>query len=203
MDEPTCSVDGCGRAVFERGWCRGHYARWRKTGSVNASAPLAVRIKRVPGTRCAIDGCGKLRSHGEWCGMHYARWKKHGDPLFKREGAETCSAGECGEPPYCKGLCVRHYTRWQRHGDLGTHYPALRPNGEVNYWTLHERLRKARGSAAAHQCVRCDAQGVDWAWTHGEDPLDFDSYAPMCKSCHMKYDCGPERYHERTTPIRG
>ena len=28
---------------------------------------------------------------------------------------------------------------------------------------------------------------------HGQDPAHVDSYTPMCKSCHMKYDLGPER----------
>jgi hypothetical protein len=28
-----CSVDGCHRAAEKRGWCGGHYFRWRKHGS--------------------------------------------------------------------------------------------------------------------------------------------------------------------------
>lgn len=32
MGERACAVDGCGRRHFGRGWCKGHYFRWYKTG---------------------------------------------------------------------------------------------------------------------------------------------------------------------------
>jgi hypothetical protein len=30
--KPACSVDGCDRPAFTRGWCRSHYLRWRAKG---------------------------------------------------------------------------------------------------------------------------------------------------------------------------
>jgi len=32
MPKRTCSIDGCGRIVTARGWCRRHYERWRSHG---------------------------------------------------------------------------------------------------------------------------------------------------------------------------
>jgi hypothetical protein len=182
--------------------CHAHFERWRKTGDVNAAKPVTHRVhKWESDARCDVGGCDASPSGGGR-GMHYARQLRHGDPLYEREKPTVCAAEGCEREPFSRDLCIMHYTRWLRHGDLETHWPALKPNSEVTYNFLHERLRKARGNATDYQCVRCPAQAVNWAWIHGADPADFGSYTPMCRSCHMKYDLGPERYHERTTPRR-
>lgn len=35
-----CSVDGCDRPSFTRTWCRAHYARWYRTGSIMTAIPI-------------------------------------------------------------------------------------------------------------------------------------------------------------------
>jgi len=30
-----CSIDGCGQALYARGWCEMHYARWHRKGSTD------------------------------------------------------------------------------------------------------------------------------------------------------------------------
>jgi hypothetical protein len=141
---------------------------------------------------CSIDGCDKPVRAYDWCGMHAQRWRRHGDPNFSREKLDSCSVDDCDGKPRGRGLCEKHYTRWLRHGDLEVHHPAIKSNGEVNYFTLHERLRKARGSAADQACAGCGTPAAQWAQLHGEDPCNFDSYVPMCHSCHRKYDTYPE-----------
>ena len=37
----TCSIEGCGRPFYGKGWCAMHYMRWRRTGD-----PLLSRIDR-------------------------------------------------------------------------------------------------------------------------------------------------------------
>lgn len=39
MSERTCSVDGCGRPVLARTWCRMHYLRWYRNGSLELYRP--------------------------------------------------------------------------------------------------------------------------------------------------------------------
>ncbi len=53
----------------------------------------------------------------------------------------------------------------------------------------HQRLRKVRGRAAEHQCVKCPAQARDWAQIHTEDGTDpWADYVPLCRKCHLNYD---------------
>lgn len=74
MTERICSIEGCGRKHYGRGWCERHWRRWRTTGSTD----LQPRPLRPTG--CAIDGCDKPRAAREWCKTHYDRWYRHGDP---------------------------------------------------------------------------------------------------------------------------
>jgi hypothetical protein len=60
MDERTCTVDGCQRPVYARGWCNPHYQRWRKHGDPTGGEPsrgqdIAVRFQRH--IRVADNGC--------------------------------------------------------------------------------------------------------------------------------------------------
>ncbi len=74
MTKRTCSIDGCGKSHFARGWCVMHYTRWYRHGD-----PLWQR----PQQGCSIEGCengGKI-TRG-WCAAHYSRWLRHGDPLM-------------------------------------------------------------------------------------------------------------------------
>ena len=63
----------------------------------------------------------------------------------------------------------------------------------------HQRLRRARGPASSFTCVACDRPAYEWAYQHGNPAplfsprgevysLDFDDYAPMCRSCHRRLD---------------
>lgn len=59
---------------------------------------------------------------------------------------------------------------------------------------LHRRVRRLRGKAAGHACVKHAEMEVtkparDWAQIHGTDGKDpWADYVPLCKSCHVRYD---------------
>jgi hypothetical protein len=185
-----CAVNGCDARASVREWCNAHYQRWRAAGDPQAELPSRSRVE----SSCLIEGClGPVEARG-WCGKHYARWRKHGDPQYERERHATCLVADCDKVPRrpVGGYCEMHYTRWLRHGDFETHHPVVKPNDEVSYFLLHERLRKARGKATEYRCVQCGTQAKQWAQLHGADPCNFDNYVPMCLSCHRKYDTYPE-----------
>lgn len=41
-----CAVTTCGKPVYRRIWCNGHYDRWKKHGDVQAHIPLRARLDR-------------------------------------------------------------------------------------------------------------------------------------------------------------
>jgi hypothetical protein len=192
----VCSIEGCGRPVYGRGWCHAHNARWRKTGDARADVPIEARTERSgPEARCGVDGCEKPRKSRGWCSTHWQRWKKHGDPLYVPDPPPVltaCRAEGCDREPAQRGFCWSHYSRLLRYGSPDGK-PDRGANSQVTYYTLHARLRRARGSATARQCVgECGRQARQWAWLHGEDPCDFGNYVPMCYSCHKRYDGSPD-----------
>jgi hypothetical protein len=46
-----CSVNDCERDAKERGWCHGHYQRWKRTGDVNETRPLGRKTQG----RCQVE----------------------------------------------------------------------------------------------------------------------------------------------------
>lgn len=72
-----CSVEGCDLPMLARGWCSGHYGRWRRTGK-EPVGPLQIRTYRDD---CEIEGCEAPHYARNWCARHYDRWRTYGDPL--------------------------------------------------------------------------------------------------------------------------
>lgn len=62
MNNDTCSIEGCERARYGRGWCNMHYQRWRKRGSL--ADP--VRVTRL----CEFPGCTRKHAARGYCNSH-------------------------------------------------------------------------------------------------------------------------------------
>ena len=110
-----CSIDGCLRPRYGRGWCKFHWQRWHRSGS-----PLLKERAVEP---CSIPDCAKTAEKRGWCAMHYRRWQRHGDPLTPRQNAAgrfLCKVNECGKPAFVRGWCNSHYVRWLKYGDPET-----------------------------------------------------------------------------------
>lgn len=107
MDQRTCSIDGCERKHYAKGWCQMHWRRVRSHGSTDyprASKP------------CAVSGCESLLVAKGLCSKHYQRQERLGSTELVRE-VRYCSVEGCGRLHHAKGLCRRHREREIRTGD--------------------------------------------------------------------------------------
>lgn len=59
-EEAKCKIEGCKRAVRAKGYCRIHYAKWRK------GAYGKTRYKT-----CKMEGCKKRRFQMAYCEEHF------------------------------------------------------------------------------------------------------------------------------------
>lgn len=135
MDETTvCAVAGCGRPEKSRGWCKGHYERWRLRGDVGVDRPLPERRPVTTAAQsCRIPGCdrptGVSGAARGWCRVHYGRWHRLGDPLaggsYRAASLEPrtrvdgpCSVEGCELPQYARRVCRSHHARLHLPGGL-------------------------------------------------------------------------------------
>jgi HNH endonuclease len=71
-----CSVDGCERRRYRRGFCGLHYKR--VLAGRDLTTPIAPRSKREG--PCIVDGCERAAQTRGYCGLHYRRVTRHGEP---------------------------------------------------------------------------------------------------------------------------
>lgn len=91
MKTRLCSVPGCQRKHYGRGWCNTHYRRWYVHGSV----ALPQKEQRS----CSVDGCARPFLAKGLCRLHYDRLHLTGRldlPSFEeRFWANVDKSGAC------------------------------------------------------------------------------------------------------------
>lgn len=95
-----CSVNGCERNHYAKGYCSIHYKRVRKWGDPN--------YVKQRGT-CSIGGCDNQHDAKGWCDMHYQRWRRTGDPLKVSERIITNKDSNGYIVRRIKGVLVREH----------------------------------------------------------------------------------------------
>lgn len=90
-----CTVDGCGKRLFAKGWCTTHYSRWRIYGD-HLHDPPRLQLRLAP---CSVPGCEAPYLQKGFCRPHYLRWRRHGDPLAGNASAKF-SLDEEGRKAY-------------------------------------------------------------------------------------------------------
>lgn len=111
MSQRICSIDGCDKLVHARGWCGGHYARWRRYGNplqlirrprnmppVEFKRWFEDQFRIEPGpfdTPCWIwtgttdtPGYGQVRLQGRLQLVHRLAWKYRNGPIS--DGLSVC-----------------------------------------------------------------------------------------------------------------
>lgn len=115
-----CSIDGCERKHFGRGWCRLHYNRMSRYGR-----PDRLRHSQPDG-KCSVEGCERDHHASGYCGTHLMRLRRDGDvgtaelQSWKRRSKYrnvACSIEGCDRPAKARGWCEMHYQRWHYSGD--------------------------------------------------------------------------------------
>jgi hypothetical protein len=71
VDKTTCSVDGCNRPAYCRGWCNTHYQRWR--AGKDMTTPILEQHSKSG--VCAMVGCDRPIKARGICRTHYERWR--------------------------------------------------------------------------------------------------------------------------------
>jgi hypothetical protein len=73
----NCKADSCDKEVRAKGYCDGHYRKWRKG-----------KMGKPRHTSCHEENCGKARSRRGYCVDHFA--KHYG----KKVEAESAAASQ-------------------------------------------------------------------------------------------------------------
>ena len=89
-----CSVNGCGKPAYAKGWCRPHWHRMHKYG----------RLEKIVGLikgNCIVEGCDdKIKGLG-FCKRHYTNFKKYGvhpNDYNEKLKAQNFVCAICEEP---------------------------------------------------------------------------------------------------------
>lgn len=130
MNNGTCAVSGCDRALKARKFCGMHYKRFMKHGD-----PLKTAYQRRDETECRVMGCDHPTLARGLCGGHYQR-ERNGlpldTPLASRyrtgESSRKCSSCHTEKPlsdfainsgkrpsSWCKG-CRNYAVKLERYG---------------------------------------------------------------------------------------
>jgi hypothetical protein len=197
MVERTCSVEGCGRTHFAKGWCEAHYARQRRGG--NLGKPVGPRRRPQSERRCSQEGCERKHYAQGLCEVHHR---------LQRLSGCACSVDECHNLSggYVFGYCATHFRRWKRYGDPMT-VPPKRPypkrDPAVRFWSKvtigqpdecwewTERSRLPYGYGAFRlEGTTLPASRVAWILTHGPIPdgicaLHHCDNPPCCNPAHL------------------
>lgn len=111
-----CTIEGCkGRSGVPgsaRGWCRAHYKRWQKYGTVNEPSRRKLSWN---GVKCLVGDCeDRAYGHG-YCQPHWAKWKRTGNPLGgpDKQPSKCCEDG-CMRAVKSRMMCGMHYDQWRR-----------------------------------------------------------------------------------------
>lgn len=171
MAKRMCSIGGCEKQHYARGWCQMHYKRWQKHGSPGTAERITSEVARSKSKRiCKVDGCDRLVDSLDMCAMHYTRWRRHDDV------ERSASVGR----PRSDGFVAydsAHRRILTERGRADEHL-CVRCGGAADDWAYtHDDPNELSGIRSMH--------GREYPAVWSADPK---YYQPMCKTCHTQFD---------------
>ncbi len=166
---PRCQFEGCDRPSQARGWCKTHWARWRKHGDPSIVLKVGVDFG-VKKPSCEVEGCDRPYHARGCCTKHFRRLQKHGDPLIVGEVLGRPLKGE--------------HPSW-----AAVHKQLSRERGVAAEYTCVDCSQPAKEWSYDHQAV---VELVD-AKTGCPYALDLDRYLPRCVPCHRRFDIAHQK----------
>lgn len=114
-----CTAPDCDRVEpLQRGWCRKHYQRWYRHGSVDDRRPRGTiskygyRILSVPGHPNAVGAQGRIPEH------RYVMSQVLGRPLLPDENVHHKNGDKLDNRPENLELWITHQPKGQRVEDV-------------------------------------------------------------------------------------
>jgi hypothetical protein len=169
-----CKIDDCERGAQARGWCKMHWARWRRNGD-----PLVVKVcgidwnAKVP---CGVEGCDRITHANLMCGTHLRRFQRHGDASVVLPITGRPLLGQ-----FPKWASI--HKRLSRKLGKASIYSCVDCNSPAKEWSYNNA-----DPNELHELMSSTPVAYS---------LDLDNYDPRCVSCHRKFD-GAGSKRERT-----
>lgn len=165
MAKGTCTIEGCDRKSFAKGWCSAHYNRWRRNGDPGGADVQARR------TGCKVEGCDAKHQGQGYCQTHRYRWRSNGDPLVTRPPGAP--AGESHS--HYRGQDVRYAAVHRR---LSKYRGRARDLDCINCGSVADAWAYQFGAPDERICEKA---GLPYS-------TDLSYYQPMCRPCHSQFD---------------
>lgn len=156
MSIVACAVDDCENPKYCKGVCVKHYARLRRTGSVEK--------RQFPST-CTVEGCDRPYLAKGLCKLHRDRLQSNGTLETIRFSERPCSVDGCDKPHKARGWCDMHYRRWRLKGEAGQAKPMLMKRPVVD---------------GMRQCSGCEEWVAVENFTKGSHPGTLHHHCRPC-----------------------
>lgn len=163
----TCSVPDCDRKHEAHGYCRTHYERLRRTGSIGEEPVRQVGVH----AQCSVDGCERDHYARGLCRSHYGRARRQGTP-----GDADLSRPESVTYNAVHWRLIAHRGPARDHACVDCGGPAAE-------WSYnHSGVAEVAGLATR----RGGLVRVTYS-------TDLDQYVSRCSRCHRHFDATHRR----------